>query len=86
MIETTIFIEGMMCSMCEAHICDVLRGSFPVKKASASCKKGEAVVLSEQPLEESALRGAIAKTGYTVTAVRSKEAGEKKGLLGLFKK
>ena len=74
MIETTITIDGMMCSMCEAHICDVLRGSFPVKKASASHRKGRAVVLSEQPLDETALREAVAKTGYTVTAVQIKEA------------
>lgn len=86
MIETTISIDGMMCSMCEAHICDVLRGSFPVKKASASHRRGRAVILSEQPLEESALRDAIAKTGYTVTAVQTREVEEKTGFLGFLKK
>ena len=25
MIKTTLKIEGMMCSMCEAHICDTIR-------------------------------------------------------------
>ena len=36
MIKTTLIIEGMMCSMCEAHICDTIRKAVP----SANEKKG----------------------------------------------
>ena len=31
MIETTVKIDGMMCGMCEAHVCDVIRQKFDVK-------------------------------------------------------
>ncbi len=29
MIKTTLKIDGMMCSMCEAHFCDVIRRAVP---------------------------------------------------------
>ena len=39
MIKTTLKIEGMMCSMCEAHINDVIRKAVPgAKKVSSSHK------------------------------------------------
>ena len=43
MFETVIRIDGMMCGMCEAHICDAIRSAVPVKKVSASHGKGQAV-------------------------------------------
>ena len=32
MIMTTLKIEGMMCSMCEAHICEAIRKAVPEAK------------------------------------------------------
>ena len=32
MIKTTLKIDGMMCGMCEAHMNDVIRKNFKVKK------------------------------------------------------
>ena len=87
MIETTVKIDGMMCGMCEAHICDVIRQKFNVKKVSASHTKGQAVILSEQPLDENALRAAIKATGYDVLSVASAVQADKPkkgGLFGLF--
>ena len=86
MIETTVKIDGMMCGMCEAHVSDVIRNRFAVKKVSASHSKGQAVILSENELDEAALRKAIADTGYEVTSVHAKPAEEKKGLFGFLKK
>ena len=82
MTETTVKISGMMCGMCEAHICDVIRARFAVRKVTASHSKGQAVILSD----EAALRQAIAETGYEVTAVSARPAGEKKGLFGFLKR
>lgn len=48
MNKVTVKIEGMMCGMCEAHICDEIRRNFGVKKVSASHKKGEATILTER--------------------------------------
>ena len=47
--------------------------------------KGETVIVSEAPLNEAALRTAIAETGYEVTDVSSKPY-KKKGLFGFLKK
>ena len=82
MINTTMKIDGMMCSMCEAHICDVIRKAVPgAKKVSASRAKGEASFLSEEAADESGLKNAIAATGYTCLSV-SAEPYEKKGWFG----
>ena len=86
MTETTVNISGMMCGMCEAHICDVIRARFAVRKVTASHSKGQAVILSENGLDEAALRQAIAETGYEVTAVSARPTGEKKDLFGCLKR
>lgn len=36
MIQTTVRISGMACSMCEAHINDTIRRAFSVEKVSSS--------------------------------------------------
>lgn len=78
MMKTTAVVEGMSCSMCEAHINEAVRKALPVKKVTSSHKKGLTEILSEAPLDEAALRDAILKTGYTVKDVKSGPY-EKKG-------
>ena len=85
MIQTTVRISGMACSMCEAHINDTIRGAFPVEKVSSSHAKGKTVILSKEPLDENALRDAIKATGYHVGEIHS-EPYEKKGLFSFLKK
>ena len=65
MYETKVKIDGMMCGMCESHINDAIRNAFSVKKVSASHSKGEADIISEEPIDEAKLREVIAN-GYTV--------------------
>ena len=36
MLQYTIVVEGMACSMCEAHVNDAIRKAFPVKKVTSS--------------------------------------------------
>ena len=38
MIQTTVRISGMTCSMCEAHINDTIRRAFSVEKVSSSAE------------------------------------------------
>ena len=71
MIQYRIAVEGMACSMCEAHINDAVRGAFPVEKVTSSHSKGETVILSQAPLDENALRAAIDATGYTAGEIRA---------------
>ena len=82
MNKITIQIEGMMCGMCEAHICDTIRRAYPdAKKVSASRKNGEALFLSETMLDEEMLKQAINDTGYTFISLSSEEY-RKRGLFG----
>ncbi|MCR5031753.1 MAG: heavy-metal-associated domain-containing protein [Lachnospiraceae bacterium] len=84
MYKTIATIDGMMCTMCEAHISEVIRKAVPgAKKVSADHKKGTATFLSEEMPSEDALLKAIADTGYTCVSVDTKPY-EKKGLFGLF--
>ena len=64
MTKTTLKIDGMMCGMCESHMNDAIRKAFTVKKVTSSHSKGETVVISEGPLDEAAVKDAIAPTGY----------------------
>ncbi len=82
MIKTTMKIEGMMCGMCEAHICDTIRKAVPnAKKVVASRSKDMASFLTEEPVDEEILRSALAPTGYECKSIESAPY-EKKGLFG----
>ena len=72
MIETVLTIDGMACAMCESHVNDTVRSTCPVKKVTSSHTKGETVILSEQPLDEAALRATIDATGYKVDILGSR--------------
>ena len=82
MTKTTVMIDGMMCSMCEAHINDAIRKAFPVKRVSSSHSRGRTEIISQDPLDEDALRAAIDATGYVFLSASS-EPYVKKGLFGL---
>ena len=78
MYEITLKVDGMKCGMCEAHVNDAVRGAFPVDKVTSSHSKGETVILSKEPLDETALRAVIDGTGYragTVTAAPYEKKG-----------
>ncbi len=87
MFRTTVKIDGMMCSMCESHVNDVVRQHFKVKKVSSSHSKGVTEIISEEQLDENTLCDEIYKTGYKVIDVKT-EPYEKKvfSLKGLFNK
>lgn len=85
MIKITVQVDGMMCGMCESHVNDAVRRSFPVKKVSSSHSKKQTVILTETDIDEAALKAAIDQTGYQVLSVR-KEPYEKKGLFAAFKR
>lgn len=79
-IKTTLKIDGMMCGMCEAHICDAIRNAVPTaKKVAASRTKKEASFLTEEPMDAVFIKSVIDETGYTCLGVESAPY-EKKGL------
>lgn len=81
MVKTIIKIEGMMCSMCEAHVNDAVRAAVSPKKVNSSHSKGITEVISENELDSAALREIIEKDGYKVLDITS-EPYVKKGLFG----
>lgn len=83
MVRIIAKVDGMMCSMCEAHVNDAVRKAFKVKKVSSSHSKGETEIIAEEPLDVDAVSAAIDATGYKVLSVSS-EPYEKKGFF--FKK
>ena len=85
MIKNTVKIEGMMCGMCEAHIANTIRKTFPnAKKVAASHTKGEAVFLTETSVPAHELARAIKQTGYTFVSLEAKPY-EKRGLFSKLK-
>ena len=78
MVKITMKVNGMACSMCEAHVNDAVRKAFPVKKVTSSHSRGTTEIIAESPLDETRLRACIDATGYTVADVQT-EPYEKKG-------
>ena len=63
---------------------DTIRKAAPVKKVTSSHTKGEAVVLTDEPLDIEAVKAAVHATGYEVTDASSVPYEKKK--FSLFKK
>ena len=83
MWKYVVGVDGMMCSMCEAHVNDAIRKQFDVKKVTASHKKNQVEILMEEELDESKLKEVLSNLGYDLKEVH-KESVKKKGLFGLF--
>ncbi|MBQ6468465.1 MAG: hypothetical protein IJJ50_00235 [Lachnospiraceae bacterium] len=82
MIKTTMKIDGMMCGMCEAHVCDAIRKAVPTaRKVAASRSKKEASFLTEEAVDADRLKAAVDATGYSCQEIDSAPY-EKKGLFG----
>ena len=84
MYQTTLKIDGMTRGMGEPHINDTIRKAAPVKKVTSSHAKGEAVVLTDEPLDSEAVKAAVHATGYEVTDASSEPYENKK--FSLFNK
>lgn len=85
MIQMTLKIDGMACSMCESHVNDAVRKNFAVKKVTSSHAKGETVIVTEQTIDHSVLKDTIEKNGYRVLEI-TESPYEKKGLFSFLKK
>lgn len=85
MVKTVLKIDGMMCSMCESHMNDVIRSHFTVKRVNSSAKAGETVVVSEEELDMPQVGKVVKDIGYEVISYTS-EPYEKKGFFHIGKK
>lgn len=85
MIKTVLKIDGMMCGMCEAHMNDLIRKNFKVKKVTSSAKDGETVIISDAELDIPWAKKQIKDIGYELVDYTS-EPYEKKGLFHFGRK
>lgn len=79
MVKTVLKIDGMMCGMCEAHMNELIRKNFKVKKVTSSAKDGETVIFSDAELDIPWAKKQIKDIGYEMVDYTS-EPYEKKGL------
>ena len=85
MVKTVLKIDGMMCGMCEAHMNDLIRKNFKVKKVTSSAKAGETVIISDAELDIPWAKKQIKDIGYELVDYTS-EPYEKKGLFHFGRK
>ena len=85
MVTTVLKIDGMMCGMCEAHMNDLIRKNFKVKKVTSSAKDGETVIISDAELDIPWAKKQIKDIGYELVDYTS-EPYEKKGLFHFGRK
>ena len=85
MVKTVLKIDGMMCGMCEAHMNDLIRKNFKVKKVTSSAKDGETVIISDAELDIPWAKKQIIDIGYELVDYTS-EPYEKKGLFHFGRK
>ncbi len=64
MIKVYLDVEGMRCSMCEAHVNDIVRKTSKVKKVKASYKKKEVLIIMEDDKDINNIINAINSLGY----------------------
>ena len=85
MVKTVLKIDGMMCGMCEAHMNDLIRKNFKVKKVTSSAKDGETVIISDAELDIPWAKKQIKDIGYALVDYTS-EPYEKKSLFHFGRK
>lgn len=88
MVKTVLKIDGMSCSMCEAHMNDVIRNNFKVSKVSSSAKDGETMIISDAELDIPWVKKQVKDIGYKVLSYSTEpyEKKEKKGFFHFGKK
>lgn len=85
MVKTVLKIDGMMCGMCEAHMNELIRKNFKVKKVTSSAKDGETVIISDAELDIPWAKKQIKDIGYEMVDYTS-EPYEKKVLFHFGRK
>jgi copper chaperone CopZ len=75
-------IDGMMCSMCETHVNEIVRKGFKVYKTKSNHSKNEVVFTTDEILSEEKIKNVFEPTGYKVLSI-SIEENVKKKIIGI---
>lgn len=82
MNKYTLKIDGMMCSMCETHVNEIVRKGFKIHKVKSSHSKNEVIFTSDDELSTDEIKKVFEPTGYKVLSVNI-EKDVKKKLFGI---
>lgn len=82
MNKYTLKIDGMMCSMCETHVNEIVRKGFKVYKVKSNHSKNEIIFTTDDELSTDEIKKVFEPTGYKVLSV-SEEKNVKKKLFGI---
>ena len=74
MIKIYLNVEEMMCSMCEAHINDIVRKNSNVKKVKSNRKKNETIIIKNDDSDIDKIIDEINKSGYKCSFKSKEEA------------
>ena len=85
MYKYTIGIEGMRCDRCESHINEAIRKIGGIKMVKASHLANNAIVISDNKIDEDTFKKAITAQGYGFLSFKE-EPYEKKSIFSFFKK
>ncbi|MGN0690760.1 MAG: heavy-metal-associated domain-containing protein [Oscillospiraceae bacterium] len=91
MYKVTVRIDGMMCDVCEDHICEAIKKAFNAENVTASHKKGEAVFETQGEISKDEMKKVIDETGYkyrsmSVSKASNRQGGKKSFFSSLFGK
>lgn len=80
MQQITLKIDGMHCSMCEAHINEIVRKNDLKLKVKSSHLKNETKIITDHQIDINEIKSNIEKDGYRVLNISTTEV--KKTLFG----
>lgn len=75
-------IDGIMCSMCETHVNEIVRKGFKINKVKSNHSKNEVIFTSEEDISKDTIKKVFEPTGYKVLSVEV-EKNAKKKLFGI---
>ena len=64
LITYRLEIHGMACGSCEAHVNDVIRRNFKVKRVKSNHFKNRTIIQAKEELDIKKIKEVIASTGY----------------------
>lgn len=62
-------IEGMSCGHCVHHVTEALKGVKGVSSVSVSLNQNQAMLETDDDVNDDALRHAVEEAGYSVTSI-----------------
>lgn len=78
MVKVTLYVEGMMCPKCEAHMNEAVRKAFGVKEVTSSRTEKQTRFVCEAAPDEDVLRKTVEEAGYRLVRVETEPVEKKR--------